>query len=112
MLRIRRIFNIHSVADFEPLMEGEGMIEAASTTFCHNITIVDDDLVEAAEQLEVNLLSVFNVAGVQLSPNTTTITIDDDDSKENCYALLIIVIPTMNVLYISLPPDSFLILQV
>ena len=70
-----------TVTDFVPLQE-EGQITSAQTKYCHNITIVDDDLVEAAEQLEVNLLSVFNVAEVQLNPNTTTITIDDDDSKD------------------------------
>ena len=58
-----------------------GQIEATSTTQCHNIVIVDDNLVEQQEILDVNLVSVYNTATVQLSPNTSRITIEDSDSK-------------------------------
>lgn len=64
--------------DFEPLSE-EGQISESNQVYCHDIVIVDDNLVESLEDLRVNLLPVFNVAAVQFAPNVTVVTIDDDD---------------------------------
>ena len=59
----------------------EGVISVSSTHHCHNITFVDDDVVEESEHLQISLVHVFNVATVLLRPNMTTIIIQDDDSK-------------------------------
>ena len=75
--------------DYEPLAE-EGHITAASNISCHNITIVDDDLVESPEDLQVNLHNVFNVAGVQQTPNTTRVTIKDTDGKSMFLSVLVL----------------------
>ena len=48
---------------------------------CHNLTVVNDNLVESQEELNVSLVEEFNVASVSLSPATATITIQDDDSE-------------------------------
>lgn len=69
-----------SDADYEPLDE-EGQVSTVSTTSCHNITIVDDDLVESPEDLQVNLRNVFNVAGVQQTPNVARVIVKDTDGK-------------------------------
>ena len=61
-------------------MEG-GVISVSATQQCHNITVVDDDVVEESEALQISLVHVFNVATVLLRPNMTTIIIQDDDSK-------------------------------
>ena len=60
----------------------EGVIEAAATFHCHNITVVDDDVVEGSEDVQVSLIDVDNEATVLLRPNRTTITVEDDDSKD------------------------------
>jgi hypothetical protein len=65
--------------DFSPLTE-IGQISKNATKTCHNVTIVDDNLVEESENLQVSLKHVFNVANVLHRPNITTITIEDDDS--------------------------------
>lgn len=59
----------------------EGEVRASRQENCHTIMIEDDDLIEAPEDLEATLHPVFNVADVELSPNTATITIVDDDGK-------------------------------
>ena len=69
-----------SESDYKQLME-QGQIRATATTYCHNITVVDDDLVEPEETLDVYLLNEYNIATVLLSPNTSRITIDDNDCK-------------------------------
>ena len=43
---------------------------------------MDDNLVEEAENLQVSIVPVFNVATVLHRPNVTTITIQDEDSKQ------------------------------
>ena len=58
-----------------------GQINASSTTYCHNFTVVDDDLVEPQEVVNAYLVSEYNIATVIFSPNTSIITIDDKDSK-------------------------------
>ena len=59
------------------------MIDSTATPHCHNITVVDDDVVEGSEDVQVSLVDVLNVATVLLRPNLTTITVEDDDSKES-----------------------------
>ena len=66
--------------DYEPLSE-IGEITSREKTRCHNVTIIDDSLVEAEEMLQVRIVEEFNVASVLLSPHTATILIDDTDSK-------------------------------
>ena len=66
--------------DYEPLSE-IGEITSREQTRCHNVTIIDDSLVEAEEMLQVRIVEEFNVASVLLSPHTATIFIDDTDSK-------------------------------
>ena len=65
----------------DPPFVEEGVIEISATQQCHNITVVDDDVVEQTEYLQVSLEHGFNVATVLLRPNLTTIRIHDDDSK-------------------------------
>ena len=66
--------------DYEPVNE-VGEITSRTQTFCHNITIIDDNLVESLEDVDVMIVQEFNVASVFLSPDISTITIDDDDSE-------------------------------
>ena len=58
------------------------MIDSRATYRCHNITVVDDDVVEGTEEVQVGLVDVPNVATVLLRPNHTIITVEDDDSKD------------------------------
>ena len=60
----------------------EGIIGLSANVRCHNVTVVDDDVVEGTEVVQVSLVDVPNVANVLLRPNHTTITVKDDDSKE------------------------------
>ena len=66
--------------DYDPVNE-VGEITSQRQTFCHNITIIDDDLVESLEQVDIMIVEEFNVASVFLSPDISIITIDDDDSE-------------------------------
>ena len=65
----------------KPFVE-EGVIDSGATFHCHNVTVVDDDVVEGTEVVQVSLVDVSNVATVLLNPNHTTITVEDDDSKD------------------------------
>ena len=58
------------------------MIDSADTVHCHDVTAVDDDVVEGPEEVQVSLVEVPNIATVVLRPNHTTITVEDDDSKD------------------------------
>ena len=64
-----------------------GNITNSRTICCHNLTVVNDDIVESEEQLQVDLLMEFNVASVLLAPITANVTIDDADS-ESCIMIL------------------------
>ena len=61
------------------------MIDSLATLHCHDITVVDDDVVEGTEDVQVSLIEVLNVATVLLRPSHTTITVEDDDSKLRDY---------------------------
>ena len=67
--------------DYESFQEARGEITGLMSQRCHNLTVVDDNLVESQEELRVSLMEEFNVASVSFSPATTTITIQDDDSE-------------------------------
>ena len=60
-----------------------GEITSSTPTYCHNVSITDDDLVESLEYLEMGIGDDFNVANVSFFPDMSTVTIDDDDSKSN-----------------------------
>lgn len=64
------------------MLEG-GQVTKSNAESCHTIMIVDDDLIEAPEDLEAALRPVFNVAEVDLSPDLATITIVDTDCKNS-----------------------------
>ena len=60
----------------------EGVIDSRAIFRCHNVTVVDDNVVEGTEDVQVSLEEVMNVANVLLRPNQTIITVEDDDSKD------------------------------
>jgi len=71
------------------MLSEQGQLSASDMQYCHNIYITDDDLVEPLETLLVQILPEYNVADVQLSPQTTTINILDNDGMEQPALLLI-----------------------
>lgn len=69
------------MSDYDVLSE-QGQLSRSDTHYCHNITITDDDIVEPLETFFVEILPEYNVAHVQLSPNTTRVNILDNDGMK------------------------------
>ena len=96
--------------DFDMLSE-QGQLSASERHYCHNISITDDDLVEPLETLLVQILPEYNVADVQLSPQTTTINILDNDGMEQPALLLTTEVMFVLPCFFSLFSSPFFLLK-
>ena len=70
---------VNSHFDFQPQPEGQ------STSQCSNVSIMDDNVLEATEMFTIELQGIDASVSVDLSANTATVVIMDNDSRLRHY---------------------------
>ena len=56
-------------------------LSSAQLTYNFNITIVNDDILEIAEDFFIKLARVTEVGRIEIMPSVATVTLADDDGK-------------------------------